>query len=173
MKILILYASHGGATKKCAELLKEGLEKNHAVTLSDVRAEQSLPSPSEFDVCVLGSCIRFARINKQIKEFMRVNAEALSKMPSAFFLCCGFTSESDDYIETQIPSTLTLSLGAHCFGGELKPQNLKGFDKLAVRLMRSSLKSQDFEESDDDHLPIPEILPEAIERLCDNIRKLS
>ena len=67
MKILILYASHGGATKNCAELLKKSLEKNHAVTLFDVRAEQSIPSPSEFDVCVLGSCIRFAMINKRIK----------------------------------------------------------------------------------------------------------
>ena len=68
---------------------------------------------------------------------------------------------------------LNLSLGAHCFGGELKPEKLKGFDKFAVRMMRSRLKSQDFEERDDDHLPIPEILPEAIDRLCDNIRKLS
>ena len=102
-----------------------------------------------------------------------MGAEILSKMPSAFFLCCGFPSASEDYIEMQIPKELTLSLGAHCFGGELKPAKLKGFDKLIVRLMRSNLKSQDFEESDDDHLPIPEILPESIDRLCDNIRKLS
>ena len=173
MKILILYASRGGATRKCAEMLKDGLSDRNEVTLCDVRSEDGVPSPSAFDVCVMGSCIRFARIDKKIKGYMRSNTDILSAMPSAFFFCCGFPSEAEDYIDTEIPKGLTLSLGAHCFGGELKPEKQRGFDKFIVKMVRGKINSQDFEESDADHMPLPELLPEAVDRLCADIRKMS
>ena len=71
-----------------------------------------------------------------------------------------------------LPKRLECSLGHHCFGGELKPEKLTGFDKLVVRMLRSSIKSQDFEESDEDHHPLPELIPENINLLVEKIKRL-
>ena len=170
MKILILYASRGGATRECAEMLRDKLSVHDEPVL--VNAEESLPSPSEFDAVILGSPIRMSRMNKRIKAYIKAHLEELSAMPTAVFFCCGYPKQFDEYVDIQLPRRLVCSLGHHCFGGELKPEKLRGFDKLAVRLMRSAIKSQDFEESDADHHDLPELLPENINLLVEKIEKL-
>ena len=91
-------------------------------------------------------------------------------MPCAIYLCCGFTRLFDEYAETLFPRRFSPSLGFHLFGGELKPDKVTGFDKLVVFFMRSSIKSQDFEESDNDHHDLPEIIPENITLLAKELR---
>ncbi len=172
MKVLILYATHGGASKKCSEMLEEKLRARCDVTLCNARESSELPSIDEYDVAVIGGPIRFGRIDKILRNYLKTNAEKISEKRSAFFFCCGFPSELEDYIETQLPKAISFSLGVHCFGGELKPEKLKGMDKLVVKMVRSHIKSQDFEESDDEHMPLPELLPESIQRLADVINKL-
>lgn len=171
MKILILYATHGGVTKTCAEMLTEQLSVRHEVTVLNIW--ESAPAPSDYDVVVLGSCIRMGKIDKTIKQYIKQYCEQLSSMPSAVFLCCGYTRNFPDYVDTQIPKQLQCSLGFHCFGGELKPEKLKGFDRFIVRMVRNSIRSQDFEESDADHHDLPEIIPEHITLLEQEIRKSS
>ena len=172
MKILILYSTHGGASETCAQMLEKKLNDRCAVRLCNAREEAELPSIDEYDVVVIGGSVRFGRIDKVLRTYLRSNAEKISEKRSAFFFCCGFPSELEDYIDTRLPKTINFSLGIHCFGGELKPEKLKGFDKLAVKMMRSHINSQDFEESDDDHIPLPELLPESIQRLADIIKAL-
>ena len=171
MKILIAYAGRGGATKECADLLAKRLSAHHTPLLCDAKSEP-IPSPAEFDVVVLGSAIYFSRAHKTVKRYVKEHRDTLSKMPTAIFLVCGYPKQFDEYADIEFSKKLTCSLGIHSFGGELKPEKRSGLDKLIVRMMRSSILSQDFEESDDDHHPLPELLPENINLLAEKIEKL-
>ena len=172
MKVLVIYTSRSGSTRSCVKMLKEKIEDRCDVVLCDAREADELPMPDTCDVLVMGGSVRYGRIDKHLREYLKANADKINAKPSAFFFCCGFPSELEDYIDTQLPKKIEFSLGIHCFGGELKPQKLKGMDKIIVKMIRSHINSQDFEESDDDHLPLPELLPESVCRLADDIRKL-
>ena len=130
------------------------------------------PSPDGFDVAIVGGSVRMGRINKRLKAYLRENAEKLNNIQTALFLCCGFSEEFDDYVSTQLPKTVLPSLGIHFFGGEFKPEKLHGLDKLIVKIVRSEMKTDDFEHPDPTRSPLPEILPENVYRLADRIRAL-
>ncbi len=170
MNILILYATRGGATAECAQIFQRMLHPRHTVLRANI-SEQA-PSPEGFDVIAMGSSINMGRANKLIRKYMKEHKAVLSEKHTAVFFCCGYPRLFEEYAETQIPKDLTLSLGAHCFGGELKPEKRSGFDKLVVRAVRNSIRSQDFEESDRDHHQLPELLPENIALLVNSIEKL-
>ena len=170
MKILIVYATRGGVSRTCAEMLKEKLQLQHAVTLCHI--EDGAPSPEDFDVAVVGGSIRMGRWNKKLKSYIKTYRATLEQMPSAAFICCGFPADLEDYIETQIPRGMTFSLGIHCFGGEIKPEKQKGLDKLVLKMVKSHIRYKDLEENDKHDYMLPEIIPEHITLLADRIRAL-
>lgn len=170
MKLLVIYSSRGGASKKCAEILSDRLSGSFDTEVYDI--ENTPPAPDGFDVAVIGGSIRMCKLNKKLKAYLSKNAEALNNIHTAVFLCCGFTENFDDYVNLQVPKSVLADLGIHCFGGELKPKELKGMDKLAVKMMRSSITTADFESPDPNASPLPEIIPENIYRLADRIRAL-
>ena len=172
MKILILYATKNGATRECAEMLVEMLEKRHTVTVISANEATTLPSPEGFDVAVIGSSVRMGAINKKIKKYLKTNLQALSEIHTAFFLCCGFADNFEEYIDMHVPKKLKLSLGTHYFGGEMKPEKLRGIDKLIIKMVRSSIHDKNFENSSLDQIALPELLPESIARLSDSIRDI-
>lgn len=170
MNILILYASRWGVTRTCAQTLANKLNVHDTVTLKSVE-DLPLPDPTAFDVVVLGSAIRYGKVNKTLKRYIKQHVESLNSLSCAVFLCCGFPRNFEEYVDTQIPKLLHPSLGFHSFGGELKPDKLKGFDKFVVKRIRNSIRFQDFEESDRDHHILPEIFVENINLLEEQIRQ--
>lgn len=170
MKVLIVYSSRTGVSRECAEMLRGHLEGKFEVCVYDI--ENAPPPPDGYDVAVIGGSVRMAKINKKLKAYLRDNAQALNNIHTALFLCCGFPDSFDDYVSMQIPKSVIPSLGIHCFGGELKPEKLKGFDKLIVKMIRSEIKGTDFESPEHERPPLPEIVPENISRLADRIRDL-
>ena len=170
MKILIVYSSVWGVSKQCAQMLADMLCDKHEVSVFSI---ENAPSPAGFDVAVVGGSVRMGRLNRQLRSYLKNNAEALSGMNTALFMCCGLSENFDDYVALQFPTSVIPSLGIHYFGGELKPEKLKGFDRIAVKMMRSSILGNDFEAPDPSISPLPEILPETISRLAESIRKIS
>ncbi len=170
MKVLILYSTKGGVSRECAQKLGEQLSGSMQVDIFDIK--KATPSPEGYDVAVIGGSIRMARLHRALRSYLKTHAEALNKINTALFLCCGITEDFDDYVKMNFPKQVIPSLGIHFFGGELKPEKLKGLDKLIVRSMRSSIKYEDFEAPDPTRSPLPEILPENINRLADTIRAL-
>ena len=170
MKILIVYSSAWGVSKQCAQMLADMLCDKHEVSVFSI---ENAPYPTGFDVAVVGGSVRMGRLNRQLRSYLKNNAEALSGMNTALFMCCGLSENFDDYVALQFPTSVIPSLGIHYFGGELKPEKLKGFDRIAVKMMRSSILGNDFEAPDPSISPLPEILPEAISRLAESIRKIS
>ena len=171
MKVLIIYASRTGVSERCVRLLAEKLDSD-AIKTDIFSVDQELPSPEDYDVCVIGGSVRMGAINKKIKKYLKAHADTLNSMHTAIFLCCGLSESVDDYVTMQIPKYIIPSLDINYFGGEVKPENAKGFDKLVLRAMRSSIKEVDFEAPDLDASPLPEIIPENITRLADRIREL-
>jgi len=171
MKILVLYATKNGVTGQCAEILAGLLRKSHEVSVVSV-SESVLPTPEEFDVVILGSSVRFGSINKRVKGYIKEHMAALGGKHTALFLCCGYSENFEEYVELQTPKGFKPTLGAHYFGGEMKPEKLRGFDKLVMKLVRGSIKQKNFENSELDQISLPEILPESISRLADAIREL-
>ena len=167
MKILIAYTSKNGTTAKCARMLADKLEVSHEVRVSDMNKEDTV-SPEGFDVVVLGSSVRMGAVSKKLKKYIKANVDMLNAKMCAVFLCCGFPDEFEEYVSTQIPKALVPSLGIHCFGGELKPREVRGFDKIIVRMIRNSITGHDFEDGNYTGM-LPEIIPEHINILADRV----
>lgn len=170
MKILIIYSTKNGVAKKAAEYLSDELSSTNEISLCDISSAP--PSPKDFDVVVLGGSIRMTRLNKKLKKYLKENLDVISNMPSAFFICCGIIRDFEDYKATELPKGITFSLGVECFGGELKPDKLHGFDKLVVRVMRQNILTQDSDLAHSSNLELPEFMPENISALAERIRRL-
>lgn len=170
MKILIIYASKNGVAKKAAEHLSHELSQSNEISLYDIN--DTPPSPEGFDVIVLGGSIRMTKLNKKLKKYLKKHLDAISNMPSAFFICCGIIRDFEDYKTTELPTKISFSLGVQCFGGELKPDKLHGFDKLLVKIMRQSILTQDSDLAHSSDLDLPEFMPENISALAERIRRL-
>ena len=167
IKILILYASKHGTTERCAETLADRLRGSNEIVLHD--ANKGLPpSPDGFDTVILGSSVRMGAVSKNIKKYIKQNMERLNEIPCAVFLCCGFPDEFDEYVDSQFSRKFIPSYGFHCFGGELKPKNVKGFERILVKMIRNSITQHDFEDSNY-KTSLPEIIPEHISILADRI----
>ena len=170
MKVLIIYSTRGGVSRQCAQMLKQRIDGSMEVSVFDIK--DTPPSPEGYDVAVIGGSIRMCRLNKKLRAYLKAYANELNKINTALFMCCGITEDFDDYVKLNIPRSINANLGIHCFGGELKPDKLKGIDKLIIRAMRSSVNYDDFEAPDPNKSPLPEIVPENIYRLADRIREL-
>jgi len=84
MKLLIIYASTDGQTKKIATYLKAEAEKqNIQVSLCNA-AEQPL-KPDTFDAVIIGSSIRNRKFQSAVQAYVTQNRQMLNKMPSALF----------------------------------------------------------------------------------------
>ena len=170
MKILIIYASKNGVAKKGAEYLRDELISSNEISLYDIQDEP--PAPNEFDVAIIGGSIRMTKLNKKLKKYLKEHISAISNMPSAFFFCCGIIRVFEDYKTTELPSKIHFSLGVECFGGELKPDKLKKFDKIVVKAMRQRILTQDSDLRNTSNLELPEFMPENITALAERIKRL-
>ena len=170
MKVLIVFSSRHGVSKHACEMLKEKLDKFAAVDMYDVNSAP--PSPANYDVAIVGGSVRMTKISKKLKNYIREHKDTLAKMHSAAFLCCGYTNNFDDYVTTEFPKDNIFSLGIHCFGGELKPAKVSGFDKIIVYFVRQAILTQDPDKSDRDRIELPEIFPDTVYALAERIHML-
>ena len=170
MKVLIVFASKNGASAEACQMLREKIIGFSEVDMYDIGAQP--PSPEGYDAAVVGGSIRMNRLDKRLKRYLSAHSAALSKIPSAAFICCGLTKDFDDYVVTEIPKNISFSLGVHCFGGQLKPDRVKGLDKPLVFMMRQSILTQDPDKSDVDRMELPELFPDTIYSLAEKIKRL-
>ena len=170
MKILIIYSSKNGVSKRATERLSSELLQGNEISVYDIN--DAPPSPEGFDVVILGGSIRMTKLNKKLKAYLKEHLEIISNMPAAFYICCGIIRDFNDYKTTELPSKINFSLGIECFGGELKPDKLHGIDKIIVKTMRNSIESQDPDLADSSGLELPEFMLENILALAERIKRL-
>ena len=70
MKLLIVYATKNGVSKRACEMLAEKLASYATVELYDVKNDP--PSPDGYDACVVGGSIRCQKQNRNLGWYCAV-----------------------------------------------------------------------------------------------------
>ncbi len=139
MKILIAYAGNNDTTQDCANIIKSKLPEAHVINLA-----KKQPDISEYDMVIIGSCIRFNKIHNSVGNFIRDNMDLLMKKNTAIYLCCGFPEKANQYLLHNFPKKLlNKSVSIKCFGGRLKVKPYKLYDKLIMKTVQKNFKLVD------------------------------
>lgn len=170
MKIAIIYASVGGTTRECAELLKKEL-KTHDVDLFDL--SERAPDLSGYDTIVIGFPIRMGKAEKKARNYMKTYLEDLRKSRVAYYICCGFVDCFEEYAERTIPDVLReRAVAISCLGGSLEPSRFKGLDKLVVKAVRAEILGGGENGEQHRDMSLPTIMDENISQFADKIRSV-
>ena len=87
MKILIIYSTTEGQTRKIARFMEDVLqEQDHQVVIAD--STDDPPGPDGFDCIFIGGSIHMHKFHASLSYYVRNNSELLNKMPGAFFSVC-------------------------------------------------------------------------------------
>ncbi len=170
MKIAIIYATKGGTTRTCAELLAKEL-KNHEVTLLDLAEGE--PSLTHFDCLVLGFPIRMGKAYRPARKYLKKNQDVLLAHRTAYFLCCGFIDCFEDYAAHCIPEVLREGAEAVvCLGGSLDPAKVKGLDRMVVKMVRNHILGGGDNADQRRDMALPTVMENNIAQLADKIKSI-
>jgi menaquinone-dependent protoporphyrinogen oxidase len=138
MKILVAYRSRYGCTRKYARLLADKLAGE--VTLADLRRARAV-SPASFDLVLLGGPIYAGALPSGLTRYCERHRAELLRVPVGLFICCLYEGEkARAQLDSAFPEWLSLhAVGRWALGGEIRPENLRLFDRLLVRAMGRSL----------------------------------
>lgn len=83
MKLLIVYGSTEGQTRKiCRVIRQQAEEREHAVTINDSALNPS--SPEGFDAVILGASVHYGEYQTAIVSYVEEYQSALNEVTSAF-----------------------------------------------------------------------------------------
>lgn len=87
MKILIVYSTTEGQTRKIALFMKEVLQgAGSAVTVAD--AAEDPPAPGKYDAVLIGGSIHIGKYQSPVVHYIKQYATVLNTIHSAFFSVC-------------------------------------------------------------------------------------
>ena len=170
LRIAVIYASVGGTTRECAELLKREL-KMHDVELFDMSGKE--PTLSEYDMVVIGFPIRMGKMMKKARNYIKTHFDELMRCRVAYYICCGFVDCFEEYAEKTIPELLRArAVTVDCLGGSLEPSRFKGFDRLVVKAVRSEILGGGENGEQRSDMSLPTIMDENISQFADKIKSV-
>lgn len=138
-RVLILYATKNGTTKKCANMLADKIDAFAEVTVNNLADAD--PPTSSYDLIVLGSPIRMGRIHKKVKKYIKNNKNILGVKPFAFYICNAYQDIARRYIVKNLPPKLREhAVAVDTFGGELNPTFQKGMDRRATEMLLKNME---------------------------------
>lgn len=166
MTLQIVYASRNGVTRECVQMLASHFSSNFEIRLIDI--EKDTPDLDEGNF-VVGGPIRYGKLYKPVRNFIKANAKRLQDRVIGVFLCSGLPGMAQEYKRKVFPSAWLERAPFGDFGGELKPDKLKGMDKMVVKMVRAQILQEEADIPADDNdfsRALPEIVPENIERFA-------
>ena len=168
MRVMIAYTSKTGTAKECVERLVRMLD---GMDVQTVCMDQETPDLNACDIFVMGAPVRFAKLPKPVRAFLRDHEAELLEKPHALFLCCGLAHDYEYYIERLYSDELrSTAFLIESFGGTLDYKGQRWWEKLLIHAMRSSIRENEIE--DGEYTPeMPGILPESIGKMATYIRK--
>lgn len=106
MKLLIVYGTTEGQTRKICQFLKEEAEKlDHIAVLCDATEHPFMPS-TNFDAIIIASSVHLQKYQSSITHYVKDHHVILNKIPSAF-MSVSLTAASDDQESWKELETLT------------------------------------------------------------------
>ncbi len=168
MKVLLAYTSKNGSTASCVERLASGLS-GLDVTVCDL--VEGLPNAAEFDMVLVGAAVHHHRFPAPVRQFLREQKDVLKEKKLGLFLLCGIAEEQVYYIEKLFPPELReRAFEVSFFGGSLRYDGLKFWDKFFVWNLRSLIVEADMNEGEY-IASMPGLLPENVDRMAAMARK--
>ena len=96
-RVLVLYGTNYGHTKKVATRIANLIEEDGAVvSCLDVRRLPSDASLDAYDAVIVGASLIRGRHQRAVKEFIGAHHNILNRMPSAFFSVSGSAASPDE-----------------------------------------------------------------------------
>ena len=142
MKMLIVYATRGGAAAHAASLLAAHFDNPD---VADLRKES--PDPTGYDFVIFGSGIRFGEIYRELSDWLDRWWECLRRKPKAVFICNVFVEEAEDIIKRNFSLRLrNSSVAIDSLGGEYDPASLSRADRLLAYVKKRELLSSGLTE---------------------------
>lgn len=174
MKLLILYGTTEGQTRKIAHFMEAILQNaGHQVTVADSSAEP--PAPEGYDAIMVGGSIHMQKYQSAIKHYIKKHVAELSQMPGAFFsVSLAVASDMDDeHLEVQkitadfLEQTGWKPLMTSQIAGALKYTEYDYFKRLIMKMISkkeggATDTSQDYEYTDWDE--VTKFVNEFLER---------
>ena len=168
MKIAIVYTSRSGVTEECAQLLRREL-KNHDVDVFNMASADA--ELEKYDLVVIGFPIRMGKAVSEARAYFKKNLERLSKIPVAFYVCCGFVDCFEGYIKKAIPACLLeKAVAVSCFGGLIDPSRVKGFDRILLKAIRTEILSGGVNADQRDDMCLPTIMEHNIVQFAETLK---
>tara|TARA_Y100000766_G_C18509410_1_gene413438 strand:- start:66 stop:593 length:528 start_codon:yes stop_codon:yes gene_type:complete len=84
MKILILYSSIDGHTKKICSFISNKLKQNHIIEMNEINNDENVKFDI-YDFIIIGASIRYGTYRKSFLKFINENHIELQNSKSAFF----------------------------------------------------------------------------------------
>lgn len=159
MEILIVYRTQYGSTKRCAELIRDGVGED--VTLVDLR-DTPRPAVDDFDVVLIGGSIYGGLIQREVVAFCGRNRDRLLARKVGLFICCLYREErAMEQLESAFPGWLRdRAFAKYPLGGALEPEKLRPMDRFLVERLGEFTESRGL------------IRYDRIEELCGVLRRL-
>lgn len=96
MKLLIIYSTTEGQTKKIGEFLRdEATKNNHDVEIMDVR--NSTVSPVDFDTIVIAASVHAGKYQPRVEQYIMEHNDELNDVKGAF-ISVSLTAAGDDAV---------------------------------------------------------------------------
>jgi menaquinone-dependent protoporphyrinogen oxidase len=141
-KILIVYSTTDGHTRKICERLRQVIEQQaHQVTVVSVK-DEPLVNLRPFDKIVVGASIRYGKHSPLIFEFINRNAQLLDNKPNAFFSVNIVARkpeknrpETNPYMRKFLKKISWHPRELAVFAGKIDYPRYSFFDRLMIRLI--------------------------------------
>ena len=141
-KILILYATTDGHTRKICDRLQQVIEQQgHQVTLVSVNDESRIDLQT-FDKIVIGASIRYGKHSPKITGFINRNMQLLDSKPNAFFSVNIVARkpeknqpDTNPYLRKFLKQIAWCPKELAVFAGKLEYPKYSFFDRLMIRLI--------------------------------------
>jgi len=148
-RILVAYASKGGATKEASEIIAEVLKNKYNVTVDLIDLKKTTPKLEGYDKIVVGAGVRAGKVYGDALKFLKQNFESKKV---AFFVCCGGAGDPQKYEEAcknyvtdvlaNYPDLKPVSTEA--FGGRMKILGKTVFDTFDSKKIQSWAEKIEF-----------------------------
>ncbi|HVZ57245.1 MAG TPA: flavodoxin domain-containing protein [Chitinophagaceae bacterium] len=160
MKILIVYGTTEGQTRKIARYMQNALqESGHQVTISDAADEP--PGVVGFDAVLIGGSLHMHKYQSALQHYIKDQVVRLNQLPGAFFsVCLAVASglpreqrEAEKIMEDFLQDTGWRPLMTTQVAGALRYTEYDFFKRLLMKLIarregHPTETSQDYEYTD-------------------------
>ena len=142
-RILVLYSTHDGQTRRIAARIAEVLEHvGHEAELCSADAPDAGRAIGASDGVIVGAAVRYGHFAPRLQAMVRGRKQLLAALPNAFFAVCltaggpgAKPAIARGYVDEFVRRTGWQSEDAAIFAGALRYRHYNPFIRLMMRLI--------------------------------------